>query len=86
VSNRADLLEKVKKQIRELNDGSVDDAPSTSEPDNSGMVAKKAKGVSRVFGHCLGGSQSVQLTPHQQIKQEYLSHPQLDVEPSTIRC
>jgi len=34
--------------MREVNDGSVDDVPSTSEPDNSGMVAppnKKAKGV-----------------------------------------
>jgi len=85
VSNRADVLEKVEKKMRELNDGSVNDAPST---DNSGMAApptKRAKGLSKVLGHCLGSSQSVQLTPHQQIKQEldqYLSHPQLDVEAS----
>jgi len=51
--------------MRELNDGSVNDVPSTSEPDDSGMVApptKKVKGRSKVLGRCLGSSQSVQLT------------------------
>ena len=44
---------------------------------------KKAKGLSKVLGHCLGRSQPHVLTPRQQVKQEldqYLSHPQLDVE------
>jgi len=52
VSNRTDFLEVVEKQMIELNDGSVDDALSTSEPDNSGMAApptKKAKGLSKVL-------------------------------------
>jgi len=56
-----------------LNDGSVDDVPLISEPDNSGMVApptKKAKGLSKVLGCCLGSSKPIQVTPHQRIKQE----------------
>jgi len=66
VSNRAEVLEEVEKQMRELNDSSVDDVPSTSEPGNSGMAAppsKKVKGLSKVLGRCLGSSHSVQLTP-----------------------
>jgi len=84
VNNRANILE----QMRELKNCSVDDAPLTSESDNSGMATpstKKAKGLSKVLGCCLGSSHSVQLTPHQRIKLEldqYLSHPQSDVEAS----
>jgi len=51
VSNRADVLEEVEKQVREMNDSSVDDAASTSVASNSGMAAppsKKAKGLSKV--------------------------------------
>jgi len=68
--------------MTELNDSSVNDVPSTSEPGNSGMAAppnKKAKGLSKVLGCCLGSSQSVQPTPRQRIRKE------LD-QPSTVRC
>ena len=61
--------------------------PSTSEPGMAAPPSKKAKGVSKVLGRCLGSGLSVELTPRQRIKQEldqYLSHPQLDVEASPL--
>ena len=79
--------------MRELIDSSVDDSshlPSSSQSGSSGMAAppsKKAIGLSKVLDCCLDNSQSVQLTPHQRVKQEldwYLSHPQLDVEASLL--
>ena len=74
VSNRAEILEEVEKEMRDLTDRSVDDSshlPSSSQSGSSGMAAppsKKAKGLSKVLGRCLGNSQSVQLTPRQQVK------------------
>ena len=43
VSNRAEVLEEVEKQMRELNDSPVDDMPSTSEPGMAAPPSKKAK-------------------------------------------
>ena len=43
----------------------------TSESDDPAMKApltKKAKGMSKVLGLCLGKSLSAVLTPHQQVK------------------
>ena len=55
----------------------------SGEPAETAPPTKKAKGLSKVLSHCLGKSTSTALTPHQHVKQEldqYLSHPQLDVE------
>jgi len=71
---------------------SLPSASNTSESSDTVMITpptKKAKGLSKVLGHCLGKSQSNVLTPHQQVKQEldqYLSHPQLDIEESPLDC
>ena len=92
VNNRAKVLEEIEREMSQLIECPVDDATSlpsasdTSESDDPAMKApstKKAKGLSKVLGHCLGNSMSTVLTPRQRVKQEldqYLSHPQLDVE------
>lgn len=92
VNNRAKVLEQIEREMSQLIECPVDDATSlpsasdASESDDSSMKApptKKAKGLSKVLGHCLGKSLSAVLTPRQRVKQEldqYLSHPQLDVE------
>ena len=61
--------------------GESDDTVITVPP------TKKSKGLSKVLGHCLGNSQCNALTTRQRVKQEldqYLSHPQLDIEESPL--
>ena len=97
VNNRAKVLEEIENEMSQLIECPVDDdttslpsTSNTSESSDTVMTApptKKAKGLSKVLGHCLGKSQSNVLTPRQQVKQEldqYLSHPQLDVEESPL--
>ena len=48
---------------------------------------KKAKGLSKILGQCLGHSSSAALSLEGKVKQEldqYLSHPHLDVEESPM--
>ena len=69
VSDAAEVIEEVERQMRgliePLDSSSVDNAshiPFSSQPSSSGMEAppaKKAKGLSKVLGRCLGNSQSV---------------------------
>ena len=95
VNNRAKVLEDVEKEMSELIVCPLDDARSANDVVESGEPAetppatKKAKGLSKVLGQCLGKSQSTStvLTLRQQVKQEldqYLSHPLLDVEESAL--
>ena len=58
------------------------DVSESAVPPLAAPPIKKARGLSRVLGHCLGNSLSV-LTPQQRVKQEldqYLSHPHVYVE------
>ena len=92
VKDRAKVLEEVEKQMLEsiTNDQtsettSSNDAATSSEPQLP--PTKKAKGLSKILGQCLGNSSSAALSVEQKVKQEldqYLSHPHLDVEESTM--
>ena len=95
VNNKAKVLEDVEKEMSELIVCPLDDARSANDVVESGEPAetppatKKAKGLSKVLGQCLGKSQSTStvLTLRQRVKQEldqYLSHPLLDVEESAL--
>ena len=75
---------------------SLPSASNTSQCGESGDTdtvitvppTKKSKGLSKVLGHCLSNSQCNTLTTRQRVKQEldqYLSHPQLDIEESPTR-
>ena len=62
---------------------SSNDAATSSEPQLP--PTKKAKGLSKILGQCLGNSSSAALSVEQKVKQEldqYLSHSHLDVEES----
>ena len=55
-----------------------DEDTTTDQP-----PAKKAKGLSKILGRCLGHSSAAPSTPQEKVKQQldqYLSHPHLDVE------
>ena len=92
VKDRAKVLEEVEKQMLEsiTNDQiskttSSNDAAIHSEPQPP--PTKKAKGLSKILGQCLGNSSSAALSAEQKVKQEldqHLSHPHLDVEESLM--
>ena len=92
VKNRAKVLEEVEKQMLESitnnqisETTSSNDAAIHSEPQPP--PTKKAKGLSKILGQCLGNSSSAALSAEQKVKQEldqYLSHPHLDVEESPM--
>ena len=95
MNNRAKVLEDIEKEMSQLIVCPVDDSRSADDTVESGEPAervpptKKAKGLSKVLGQCLGKSlsTSTMLTVHQQVKQEldqYLSHLLLDVEESAL--
>ena len=88
VKDRAKVLEEVEKQIIE----SITNDQTTSSSINVDAAAgtelqlpptKKAKGLSKILCQCLGHSSSAALSLEGKVKQEldqYLSHPDLDVE------
>ena len=95
VNNRAKVLEDIEKEMSELIVCPLDDARSANDVVESGGPAetppatKKANGLSKVLGQCLGRSQSTStaLTHRQRVKQEldqYLSHRLLDIEESAL--
>ena len=100
MNNRAKVLENEMSQMIEcFVDDSHDTTTSLSSASNMSQCGesgdtvitvpptKKSKGLSKVLGHCLGNSQCNALTTCQRVKQEldqYLSHPQLDVEESPL--
>ena len=68
---------------------SASDVIESGKPAGTAPATKKAKGLSKVLGQCLGKSLSTSstLTLCQWVKQEldqYLSHPLLDVEESAL--
>ncbi|XP_065883999.1 zinc finger BED domain-containing protein 4-like [Dysidea avara] len=78
------VKEDVEKQMLEcfsserITTESTDEDTTTDRP-----PAKKAKGLSKILGRCLGHSSAAPSTPQEKVKQQldqYLSHPHLDVE------
>jgi hypothetical protein len=94
VSDRESTLKEVEEQIRgasnDVTDGeggpssaSGDDGSSASEPPRK----KKPKGLSKILAKRLGATSRIGLTTEENIKQEldqYLSHPQLEMEDSPL--
>ena len=60
---------------------------SSTQSTDHPPATKKAKGLSKILGKCLGPTGNIGLTLQEKIKQEldcYLSHPQLEMEENPL--
>ena len=84
VKDRVKVLEDVEIQMLECFSSERITTESTDEDTTTDQSpAKKAKGLSKILGQCLGHSSAAPSTPQEKVKQQldqYLSHPHLDVE------